>query len=168
MFPVSRQCLDGRIGKEAPAQLLVTVCHVGSNRERSIKQQYTLFGPACQVSIGRHRLAKVIVNLLKNIDERRGHHHTFRHGETQSHGLTRLVIRILTDDDNLHLVKRREVESIEDKMSGRIARPMLIFLSDGIGKLLEIRSLKLRLKILFPGWFYLYIHKLCSKYLHAK
>lgn len=72
------------------------------------------------------------------------------------------MIRILTDDDNLHLIERREVESIEDEVSGRIARTILILLSDSFRELLEIRSLKLRLEILLPGGFYLYVHMLRS------
>lgn len=60
------------------------------------------------------------------------------------------MIRILADDNNLHLVERREVESIEDEMSGRIARTVLILLPDSISELLEVRSLKLRLEILLP------------------
>ena len=136
----------------------MAVRYMGAHGERGVEQQYALPGPTGQVSVRGHRLAKVIVNLLEDIDERGRHHDAFRHREAQPHGLARLMVRILADDDNLHLIKRREVESIEDKVSGRIARTILILLPHGIGKLLEISRLKLRLEILPPRWFYLYVH----------
>lgn len=78
MLTVSRQCLDSRIGEEAPAQLLVTVRQMCPHRERCVEQQYALFGPACEIPIRGHGLAEVIMNLFKDIDERGRHHHTFQ------------------------------------------------------------------------------------------
>ena len=98
------------------------------------------------------------MNLFEDVDERWWHHHTLGDGEAQSHGLAGLVVGVLADDDNLDLVERREVESVEDKVPRGIAGTLMVFPLHGLGELLEIGRLKLWFQPLFPGRFYLDIH----------
>lgn len=47
----------------------MTVRHMGTHGERSVEQQYTLLGPACEVAVRRHGLTEVVVDLLEDIDK---------------------------------------------------------------------------------------------------
>ena len=73
--------------------------------------------------------------------------------------LSRFMVRVLSDDDHLHLVERTQVEGIEDQSSRRIARSGVVFLSDGGGQLCEVRLLELLLQVFLPGWLYLYVNR---------
>ena len=72
--------------------------------------------------------------------------------------LSWFVVRVLPDNNYFHLIERAEVEGIEDKRTRRIAGTRLVFLPHLCRELLKIRFLKLSSQLLFPGWFYLYIH----------
>ena len=98
----------------------------------------------------RHRLAQVLLYFLIDIDEGGGHGDAFRHREAKSHGLPRLVIGVLTDDDHFHLVERTKVEGIEDEPARRIARITAILLAHQMGETGEIVFLKLRPKLPLP------------------
>ena len=68
------------------------------------------------------------------------------------------MIRVLTDNHHLHLVKRTEVEGIEDEVARREAQLMAILLAHGIGEAGEVWHVKLLAQILLPGWFYVDVH----------
>jgi hypothetical protein len=53
------------------------------------------------------------------------------------------MIRVLTDNNNLDLFKRTQVESIEYQPSRRITRKLLIFLPYLFAQLMEVRFIKL-------------------------
>ena len=72
--------------------------------------------------------------------------------------LSRSVVRVLPDDHHLRLVERAEVEGIENQFPRWVYLCTLVFAPDEIGELDEVVLLKLRLQLLFPGFFYLYIH----------
>lgn len=57
----------GSVGKILPAAALVRTCLVGLYGKRGIEQQYTLIGPAGEVSIGRERLPQIALYLLEYV-----------------------------------------------------------------------------------------------------
>ena len=159
MLALCGECLDGGIRKLLPAQRRVTVCLMRPHRQRGIQQQHPLFCPARQIACSRDGCAEVCLNLLEDVLQRRRKHHPVLYGKTQPVSLSWLVIRILTDDDHLHLVERTEVEGIEDQSAGRIAGGLLILLSHGLCQLCEIGLLKLLSEMRPPRGFDLYIHR---------
>ena len=60
----------------------------------------------------------VIFHILVNILERRWWQDWFHDAETQSMSLFRLVVGILTDDDNLNVLDGCGLEGIEDQIFG--------------------------------------------------
>ena len=63
------QSLDCGIGKRGPAQSLMTVGLMSTHSQRGIQEQNALLSPSCEISISRHRLAKIHFNLLEDIDK---------------------------------------------------------------------------------------------------
>ena len=66
-----------------------------------------------------------------------------RHGEAETFGLHRLVIRVLTDDDHLDGIKRTKVEGCKNLLPRGIARVSVIFAAYELRESCEIRLLKL-------------------------
>ena len=64
--------------------------------------------------------------------------------------LSGLVIGILSDDDHFHLVKRTQVESIEDELSWGIAGSGAVLTSHVVGELMKVRLVELPLQLFFP------------------
>ena len=157
MLALCSQGPDGRISKLLPAQCRMAVGLMGTYGQRGIEQQYPLFGPARQITCLRNGRAQIILNLLEDILQRRWKLHPVLHRETQAVSLPRLMVRVLSDDDHLHLVKGTQVESIEDEFSWWEASAYNILLPDGIRQLLKVRFLKFSLQMFLPRGLYLYI-----------
>ena len=49
------QGTDDGVGKSLPAMSLMGCGLVGAHRQRGVEQQHSLFGPACQVTVGGGR-----------------------------------------------------------------------------------------------------------------
>ena len=156
------QSTDGGIGELLPAQRGMAVGLMGTHGQRGIEQQHTLARPPLQVAALRHRGAQVLLYLLEDILQRGRKGHTVLYREAQPVGLARLVVRVLPENDHLHLLKRTEVEGIEDEPPRRIACRRGVLLPDGCRQLLEIRLAELTAQLLFPCRFYLYIHFSCK------
>ena len=60
------------------------------------------------------------------------------------------MIRILSDDNHLDLVKRAQIKRVEYKLAGRIDGTAGVLLTYKIRQAPEIRLVKLCLKPLFP------------------
>ena len=129
MFAMSSQSLNGSICKLLPTQCGVTIRLMGSYRQRSIQQQHALLCPTGQIARGGNRCTKIGLNLLEDILQRGRELDTILHGETQSVRLSWLMIRILSDNHHLHLIKRTQVEGIENQFTWRITGGRLILLS---------------------------------------
>lgn len=85
---------------------------VRSYGERGVEQENTLIGPPCQSSAGlRYVQAQIGIYFLENVYERRRAGNALRHRKAQPVCLTSVVVGILTENDNLHLVERRVPES---------------------------------------------------------
>ena len=157
MLALCSQGPDGRISKLLPAQCRMAVGLMGTYGQRGIEQQYPLFGPARQITCLRNGRAQIILNLLEDVLQRRWKLHPVLYRETQAVSLPRLMVRVLSDDDHLHLVKGTQVESIEDEFSWWEASAYTILLPDGIRQLLKVRFLKFSLQMFLPRGLYLYI-----------
>ena len=152
------QCLYSGIGKLLPTQRRVTVGLMGTNRERSIQQQHALLGPTGDIARCGDRCTKVGLNLLEDILQRGRKLNTVLNRETQSVGLSWLVIGVLTDNHYLYLVERTQVKGIKYQFAWRIAGSSLILLSHSLSKLRKVRLFKLATKVSLPRFLYLYCH----------
>jgi hypothetical protein len=68
------------------------------------------------------------------------------------------MIGVLTDYHHLHLVERTQVEGIEYLSSGRITCGGGVLLTHEVHEIGEVWLVELRTHMLFPRFFYLYIH----------
>ena len=74
--------------------------------ECGVEQQYSLVSPAAQVAIGNGNVdAKIAVDLLDDIDQRRRHSDAVGYAEAKTHGLSGLMVRVLSKDNHLDLVE---------------------------------------------------------------
>ena len=131
---------------------------MGAYGQRGVQQKHALVCPTGKVTAFGYRNAQVVLNLLEDVLEGRRKCHPVVHREAQAVRLPRSVVRVLPDDHHLRLVERTKVEGIEDQFAGRVYLCTRIFGPHEVGQLDEIVLLKLRLQLLFPGFFYLYIH----------
>ena len=115
-----RKSLDNRVCELLPTNAGVAGGHVGAHRERCVQKQNSLMRPAFQVSVGRWRDAEIVVEFLENVDEGRWRLDSERHREAKPVGLTRIMIRVLADDDCLDFIDGAIVESGENLRSGRV------------------------------------------------
>ena len=120
---------DGGVGERLPSPSLVRGCLPTAHGESGVEQHDTLLCPPSEVARCGGRHAQFGLNLGVDVLERRRQGHTLGHGERQSHGLTRLVVGVLAEDDYFHTVEGCRVESIKDLAARRIARPCRIFLA---------------------------------------
>ena len=110
-----REGADGGVGEGLPAFVLVRAGLMGAHGEGGVEQQHPLVGPALQIAVGGWYVgAEVGVYLFNYVHQRRRHGYAVGHGKAEAHGLPRLVIGILAENDDLHLVERGAVEGGED------------------------------------------------------
>ena len=159
MLAMGCQGLYGGISELLPTETTVAIRLMGTHRQRCIEQQHPLFCPARQVARLRDGRTEVILYLLEDILQRRREHHPILHGETQSMCLSGLMIRVLSDNHHLHLVKRTQVEGIEDQFSRGVTSGLLILLPHGLCQLCEVGLVEFLAEIRLPCRFYLDIHE---------
>lgn len=144
VFPHLREPLDDGVGKGLPADSRVACRLVGPHRQGGVQEQDALVGPAFQVPMLRGRNAKVVVEFLENVDEGGGRVDSVGHREAESVGLSRIVIRVLPDDDGLYLVYRAKVQSRKDFRPWRVYHVVFrLLLQEGFLYFLEIGLLEL-------------------------
>ena len=73
--------------------------------------------------------------------------------------LSYIVIGILPDNDDFHLIKRTEIEGVEDEFSRWEALIFFVFAAYKLRKGCEIGLFKLAAELLFPSVFYFYVHR---------
>ena len=100
------------------------------HRQRRIQKQHAGLGPRNQaaVSLWRNFKPDIFVKLLEDILEGRGFRNARLNGESQPVGLSRFVIRVLSQDDHLYILIWCVPKSVEDIVHRRIYRPLRIFL----------------------------------------
>ena len=158
VFPLFGQGTDGGIGKLLPTLALVRTCLMGTDGERGIEQEHPLVGPTGEVSARRDVDAQVALDFLEDVLKGRREGHAVVHGETESVCLSGTVVRVLPNNHHLSLMERTEVEGIENEFPRRIDGRCAVFCTHKIGEADEIVLFKFGGKLLFPAFFYLYIH----------
>ena len=148
----------GCVGEGFPAMILVRTGLVGTYCQCSVQQEDALLCPAGQVAAGRHVGTDVTFDFLEDVDQRGWKSYTVVYRKTEAVRLSRSVVWVLADDDDLHPVERTEVEGIEYQLSRRIYRALGILFPHEVGQCLEVFFFKFRLQALFPAFFYLNIH----------
>ena len=68
------------------------------------------------------------------------------------------MIRVLSDDYHLHLVKRTQVEGIEDEFTGRITRGAQVFRAHELCEVDEILLFEFLAEMVLPRLFNVYVH----------
>ena len=94
IFPIIEQP-DNPVGEDFPALAPVGIGLAPSYRKHRIEQQNPVVCPAFQAAVGRRVDPQIILQLLKNIDQRRRCLYSFLHRKTKAVSLSRLMIRIL-------------------------------------------------------------------------
>ena len=77
-----------------------------AHRQHAVQQAHALLAPRRQVARRRSGNAHVLAQLAENVDERLGQRHARVHRKRQPHCMPRCRIRVLPDNQNLHLVER--------------------------------------------------------------
>lgn len=127
MLPLFCQFMNNCIGKCFPTSTLMRCRLVSLNRESGIQKQNSLLRPSSQISTSRNRDSQIALDLLENILKRRGKRNLIINRETKPMRLTRLVIGILPQNNDLYLVERASIESRKNLATGRINRFSSIF-----------------------------------------
>ena len=154
---------DNFIGKLFPAVILVRAGTVGTHGEGGVEQKHPLPRPAAKVAAFRNRLAKVVVDFLENIHQRRRKRHTVAHREAQAVGLVHIVIRVLTQNHHLHAVEGRGVERRKNLAPRRKHSSGGIFMLHKLHQTGEIILIPLSSESLSPAIFNLNIHNQSKK-----
>lgn len=119
--------------------------------ERSIEEEDSLPSPVCEVArSGAVRHTHVVRQLLVDVAKGGGDRHTVLHGEAKTVRLSRAVIRVLTEDDDLDLVEWAEIKGRKDVFPLRIDTSCGISLSYTLDEDAEVLLLKLRGKDPLP------------------
>lgn len=148
---IIRKSLDGRIRKSLPPPILMRAGKMGTYREGGVEQQHALVGPPDKVSrSGRDGGTHIRIDFFDDIDKRRRHLDSLRNRKAESVGLTRLMIRILSQYHDLDLVKRSMVKCRKDICPLWVDGILLTFRNQEVFELNEIRRIKLRLQHLKP------------------
>ena len=150
-----------RISKLFPAYLAMRSGLAIADCKDSIQKQDTLTGPFLQIGISAHPYAKVRLNLLEDVLERRRSRHIVRNREGKSMCLTGSMIWILAKYHDLDLIHRREVKSPE-YLASRREYPLScrLFFMKKTHQRREIWFLKFARQCVFPTLFYAYFHNL--------
>ena len=151
-FALLREALNGAVCEGFPAMTLVRSRLMGAHRERSVEQQHTLVRPRLQITASRWNEPNIRTQLLEDILQRLRNRHAVLHRETQSVRLPFPMIRVLADNHDLHLVKRRGIERIENFRSRRKYEIVFLLLYQKGFQFRKIRSLELVPEDFFPGF----------------
>ena len=158
MFTLKAECTDGGIGERLPAKSLMAVGLMGTYCQRSVHEQHTLLLPSRKITACRNRCTEVVVYLLKDVLQGWRHRHSVGNREAQPHCLPWLMIRVLSDDDHLHLVVGAQVEGVEYQLSRGIACRCGIFLAHEVDQVDEVGFFKFLYKMSFPRFFHFHVH----------
>ena len=85
-----------------------------------IGKQDSLLGPAFKVAVRRRVDAEIVMNFLENVDERGRGIDSVGYGETETVCLAWVVVRVLAEDDHLHLVDGAKVECCKNLGAWRV------------------------------------------------
>ena len=101
---------------------------MSADRQNRIEHHNALLRPLDQITVVRDVTPEIIVKLLVDIYEGRRDLNSRLHGKRESVSLPRLVVRVLSQNDHLHLIQRCKMEGIKNVPCRRIycRRPVLL------------------------------------------
>ncbi len=134
MFSLRGESTNCRIGEVFPPTSLVRTGSAGPNRKRCIEQKHTLVSPTPQTARCRYGNAKIIVQFLKDVLQRRRWRHAIAHRKTETFSLACTMIRILAEEHDFDFRKRTTIKGSKDFAGGRIAGTCGIFGADKFGE----------------------------------
>ena len=136
--------LDDRVGETLPALSLVGGGLPGPHGEGGVEQEDALPGPAVEAAVVGAGHPDVAGQLDEDVLERRREGDAGADAEAQAVGLVGAVVRVLPEDQHLHLGVGRQVEGGEDLVGRRVDRPAGPLGGDELLELAEVRRIELR------------------------
>ncbi|GIX60697.1 RNA recognition motif-containing protein [Babesia caballi] len=100
--------LDDPVSEGVPAVVLVGKGLAVDDGQGGVQHEDALLGPVGEVAV-----AAFDADLLEDVAQARRQRDAPGHGEGEAHGLAGLVVRVLADDDDLHLGEGNELEGVE-------------------------------------------------------
>ena len=131
-------------------------CLMCPHSETGVEKEHALTSPTAEIATHRDKSSRLSLYLLEDIAERGREIDPIIDAETESVGLAHTVIRVLTQDDHLDLVKWRTVEGIEDK-ARREACTRGVLCMNKADEFAKVRFGKLVAQYSFPGWLDIHI-----------
>lgn len=155
----SQQAYDS-VGERLPAVTRMAEGLMCTHAQAGIEKKDALVGPSRQVVWpqagvveGSLLIETLCLYLLHDVDKRRGSRDILWHTEAKAVCLSRFVIGVLSQDDDLHLVERCMLEGVEDEAAGWIARTGSILSLDEPDEFFKVWLLKFLLQPSAPGSF---------------
>lgn len=105
---------------------------MGPYREYCVEEKNPLSGPFFQISVVRNVAAKIVMQLLIDIDQGRRDLYVRPDGKAQSVGLSVSVLGILSENHNFDLAEGSRLKGMKDFICRRIDLSGLIFFSDSL------------------------------------
>ena len=109
-----------------------------------------MIGPGLQAAVVRDLAAKIRLELLEDIQQRRRRLNAWQNREGKSVRLAGAMIGILTEYDHLRIGIARIMKCIEDRVHVRIDMMGTVFLDQELPQLTIIRLLQLRIQEFRP------------------
>src|SRR5690606_26729199 len=106
-------CADDGIGESLPLPALVRRSTRLFHRQHAVPEENTLPRPMLQEAMNGRRDAEIALQILVDVDVRRGDPHTGLDGGAEDMGLAKAMMRVLPKDHDLDLVERGQVEGPE-------------------------------------------------------
>ena len=106
------QLSDNRVGKLLPSHPTVRTCLSGTYRQYRVEQQNSLFRPFGQTAVSRIDKTDILRHFLINILQRRRNRYPHLHRKRQPVRLSRTMIRVLAENDDLDVFIRSQPQSI--------------------------------------------------------
>lgn len=147
---------DG-VGESLPPSPLMASSLMRAHRKRSVQEEDSLFCPSAQATGLGCWDAKLIVDFLKDVPQRRREWHSVGHGEAEPLCLFWLVIGVLPKNDDANALEGAKVEGVENLPSRGIAYAMRIFLSHKCNKVCKVWGREFGTQPLCPRGVYFYL-----------
>lgn len=111
-FPFFRKIWDNWICKLFPSLFLMWSWLSWANCQNRIKKQYSLWCPISEISIGSF-ISYIWFQFFENITETGLDFWSIGYWEWESHGSTRSMIGILTENNYLHIIKMSNIQCLK-------------------------------------------------------
>ena len=118
---------DDCIRKLLPAFSLMGICLMRPHSQHGVQHQHALLRPFFQITVVWNIASQIIMQLLINIDKRRRHLLSRLHRKAKPMRLMLVMIRVLSQNHDLHLAKRRKMKCVENIIRRRIYHMRRIF-----------------------------------------